>query len=85
MNRAMLARWRRWSSEPPHVLDIAPLPWMNGIRPFETDVGRLIVAVRQAYDLMTYAAEKKNPTQLQTNGGSTAIRFTPVTQEKDKT
>jgi hypothetical protein len=54
------------------------------IRPFETDVGRLIIAARQAYDLMTYAVEKKNPAELQTSGVRTAIRFTPVTQDKGR-
>jgi hypothetical protein len=57
---------------------------MNEIRPFETDVGRLIIAARQVYDLMTYAVKKKNPAELQTNGVRTAIRFTPVTRGKGR-
>jgi predicted patatin/cPLA2 family phospholipase len=83
-DRAGLARWSRWPSERPYVLDISPLPWMNEIKPFETDVGRLIVAARQAYDLMTYAIEKQDPAELQTSRVRTPIRFTPVTRGKGR-
>jgi predicted patatin/cPLA2 family phospholipase len=76
-DRTLLARWSISPSESPHVLDIAPLPWMNETKPFEMDVGRLIVAARQAYDLMTCAIEEEDPTELRTGGIRTIFRLTP--------
>lgn len=82
-DRAALATWSRSPSEPPYVLDIAPLSWMNEVRPFEMDFGRLIVAARQAYDLMTCAIEREDPAELQTGGVRTILRLTPVKGNED--
>ncbi|MCA1675962.1 MAG: patatin-like phospholipase family protein [Actinobacteria bacterium] len=76
-DRTALATWSSSPSEPPYVVDIAPLPWMSEIKPFEMDVGRLIVAARQAYDLMTCAVEGEDPAGLQTGGVRTIFRLTP--------
>lgn len=76
-DRMTLARWSRSPSEPPYVLDIAPLPWMNQIKPFEMDVGRLIIAARQAYDLMSCAIEGEDPAELRNGAVRTIFRLTP--------
>lgn len=77
-DRMALASWSRSPSEPPYVLDIAPLPWMNAIKPFEMDVGRLIVAARQAYDLMSCAVEGEDPSELRNGAVRTIFRLTPA-------
>ena len=77
-DRMALVRWSRAPSEPPYVLDIAPLPWMSQIKPFEMDVGRLVIAARQAYDLMSCAVEKEDPAGLRNGPVRTTLRLTPV-------
>lgn len=77
MDRTRLATSSSSPSEPPYVVDIAPLPWMREIKPFEMDVGRLIVAARQAYDLMTCAIEGEDPAGLRTGTVRTIFRLTP--------
>jgi predicted acylesterase/phospholipase RssA len=76
-DRMMLARRSRSPSEPPYILDIAPLPWMKQIKPFEMDVGRLIIAARQAYDLMSCAIEGRDPAELRDGAVRTIFRLTP--------
>jgi len=83
-DRMLLAALSSSPSEPPYVVDIAPLPWMKGIKPLEMDVGRLIVAARQAYDLMTCAIEGEDPVELRTGRVRTIFRLTPDRGSEDR-
>ncbi|WP_020579539.1 patatin-like phospholipase family protein [Actinopolymorpha alba] len=73
-----LAAASRSSPNAPHILDIAPLPWMTRIRPLELSPGRLILAARAAYELMVCAVEQGDATALRSGDFRAIPRFTRV-------
>lgn len=65
-DRPALENWSRTPAEPPYVLDIALLPGMPGVTPFELRAERLTTAASWAYNVMAAAVEDEDPKVLRT-------------------
>ncbi|GAB3743686.1 patatin-like phospholipase family protein [Microlunatus parietis] len=70
-DRPALLDWSRSPDQPPYVLDIALLPGMPSVTPYELRAERLITAGRWAHNVLTAAIEDEDPEVLRT-----AVRFT---------
>lgn len=72
---------RRRMSDPgpaPHLLDLAPLPWMKEVKRHELDPGRIIGGARGAYEVMYCAIEGVDPDAIRSGRVRAVPRLTVV-------
>jgi predicted patatin/cPLA2 family phospholipase len=75
-DREVLSRQRFATDGPgPHVLGLAPLPWMTTIRFHDTDPSRILHAIRDAYSVSYCATEGIGVDRLRGGLVSTLTRF----------
>ncbi|MEU5871401.1 patatin-like phospholipase family protein [Glycomyces sp. NPDC047369] len=79
--RTQRRRLQEWMTDPgdgPHVLDLAPLPWMPEVRRHEMSLGALLTAARQAHAIMHAAATGVPASRLRDGSFASLPRFTTV-------
>lgn len=77
-DRATLLRSSASGSGPPHILDLAPLPWMPDVGTFESDPGRVMLMARYGYELVVGAVDGVDPAGLRTREFSAGVHFSRV-------
>jgi predicted patatin/cPLA2 family phospholipase len=67
--------------DPPYLLDLAPLPWMPEVRRHERDIGRIIAAAREGYEVMYCAIERRDPARIRDGRVRAVPRLTIVAKD----
>jgi predicted patatin/cPLA2 family phospholipase len=79
--RRMLQQRMVEPGDPPHVLDLAPLPWMPEVKRHEQDAGRIMAGAREAYEVMYCAIERRDPMLIREGRIRAVPRLTIVAKD----
>lgn len=81
--RRMLQHRMVTPGESPHLLDLAPLPWMPEVKRYERDFRRVVAGAREAYEVMYCAIERRDPALIRQGRVRAVPRLTIVTNDDE--